>query len=347
LLLRLPLTLAIIPSLIVGIAGQRFAIPQINLVELVHIRAEDISSRIEKVGSAAVLRLRGQLLPLLKLADVLELSQTVSIDGPETAMPNRRKEIADAREGENVPNRRTSARSGYNVIVLRAGNHQFGLIVDELFDTEEIVVKSLSSFLKGCRCFSGSTIMGDGRVAMILDPNGIIAHTGLSFENIESERQKLEAMAKQKDATVDSQTLLFFNNAARETFAVPLTDVLRLEKFNPSEITRMGSREFINYEGRGLPLMRLEHYIPVGAFPDGQTEAYLIIPKQGDGQVGLIVSRILDTQDCAADWEKKEDHNPAISGWAVINNTITVRLDFRELLTQAGFDTQLNRGEAA
>lgn len=344
LLLRLPLTLAIIPSLIVGIAGQRFAIPQINLVELVHIRAEDIPSRIEKVGSAAVLRLRGQLLPLLRLADVLEIRQPLFIDAAKTPIPDRRQEIADIRPEQATENRR---QSGYNIIVLRAGNHQFGLIVDELFDTEEIVVKSLSNFLKNCRCFSGATIMGDGRVAMILDPNGIIAHTGLSFENIESERQKLDMAAKQKDAIADGQTLLFFNNAPQETFAVPLTDVLRLEKFNPSEITRVGNREFINYEGRGLPLMRLEDYLPVGAFPDEHSEAYLIIPKQGNGQIGIIVSRILDTMDCSAEWEQKEEQNTGISGWAVINNRITVRLEFRELLGQAGFSTQAKRGEAA
>jgi two-component system chemotaxis sensor kinase CheA len=189
--------------------------------------------------------------------------------------------------------------------------------------------------------------MGDGRVAMILDPNGIITYTGLSFDNLESEQQRLETIAQQEEQDCNSQTLLFFNNAEKETFAVPLTDVLRLEKINPSDISRVGHREFINYEGRGLPLMRLEDYIPVGAIPSNQTEAYLIMPKQGNGQIGLIVSKILDTMDCANAWEQKADQSPGISGWAVINNQITVLLNFHELLNQAGVNSQFSQGEAA
>jgi len=303
LLLRLPLTLAIIPSLIVGVADQRFAVPQVNLVELLFIHSKDIPSRVEKVGSATVLRLRKQLLPLLKLSDILEL------DSPK------------------------NATNGYNIMVLRTGNQQFGVIVDELFDTEEIVVKSLSSFLKSCRCFSGATIMGDGHVAMILDPNGIVAHSGLSFEAIESEQRKLSAVSAQH-AGRKSENMLLFNNAASEVFAIPLGDVLRLEKFQVSEITNIGHREFINYDGKGLPIVRLESYLPVASidYESIMTEAYLIIPRQGGGKVGIVVSKVLDVMETDCEWKPSTDDIAGIAGWAVLQDHITVRLDLPTFL---------------
>jgi two-component system, chemotaxis family, sensor kinase CheA len=304
LLLRLPLTLAIIPSLIVGVADQRFAVPQVNLVELLYIHSKDIPSRVEKVGSATVLRLRKQLLPLLKLSEILE------IESP-----------------------KSSGSNGYNVMVLRTGNQQFGVIVDELFDTEEIVVKSLSSFLKSCRCFSGATIMGDGHVAMILDPNGIVAHSGLSFEALESEQRKLGAIATLQ-AGMKSENMLLFNNAASEVFAIPLKDVLRLEKFQVSEITNIGHREFINYDGKGLPIVRLESYLPVAPidYESIATEAYLILPKQGGGKVGIVVSKVLDVMETSCEWKPSTDDIPGIAGWAVLQDHITVRLDLPTFL---------------
>lgn len=347
LLLRLPLTLAIIPSLIVGVSSQRFAIPQANLVELVHIRAEEIPERIEKVGTATVLQLRGQLLPLLRLADVLVIPTQANIDDSGILAPERRAEIADIREGIHLLNRRQSSSSGYKIIVVRAGYHQFGLIVDELFDTEEIVVKSLSSFLKDCRCFSGATIMGDGLVAMILDPSGIIAHTALSFETIESERRKLESMNHHLETAQQSESLLIFNNAESEVFAAHLEDILRLEKFQLSEITQVGNREFINYQGKGLPLLRLQDYLPIGTMSEMQKDAYLIIPRAGNGCVGIIVSRILDVQETNCEWKPSAVQAAGIAGWAVLNDQITIKLDIQALLQQAGTTGLIYEVEAA
>jgi len=315
LLLRLPLTLAIIPSLIVGVAEQRFAVPQVNLVELLFIHAKDISSRVERVGSATVLRLRKQLLPLLKLSDILELNSNQRVDlSTENGIKN-------------------TGGNGYNIMVLRTGNQQFGVIVDELFDTEEIVVKSLSSFLKSCRCFSGATIMGDGHVAMILDPNGIVVHSGLSFEAIESEQRKLSAVTALQ-AAAKSENMLLFNNAASEVFAIPLKEVLRLEKFQVSEITNIGHREFINYDGKGLPIVRLESYLPVASidYESIMTEAYLIIPRQGGGKVGIVVSKVLDVMETTCEWKPSTDDIPGIAGWAVLQDHITVRLDLSTFL---------------
>jgi two-component system chemotaxis sensor kinase CheA len=353
-LLRLPLTLAIIPSLIVGVSEQKFAIPQVNLVELVCIRAHEISTRIEKVGSVPVLRLRGKLLPLVRLADILGLDRRYVDPVTGEKRLDRREEIADRRakshyESDELPEdrrdegaeRRTAPQNDYNLLVLKIGNHQYGLIVDEIFDMEEIVVKPLSGLLKNCKCFSGATIMGDGRVAMILDANGIATFSGLSFNEVENEekRRKMEADAKLID--LEKRSLITFNNAENETFAIPLESVLRLEKFSMERIERVGRREFITYRGSSLPLIRLEEHIPVQPTPRDLEEAYLIIPRAGNGVAGIITSRILDTIETHLKVENAYINHPGVDGIAIINDHHTLLIDPEGLLDAAGINCQL------
>lgn len=345
LLLRLPLTLAIIPSLIVGVAGQRFAIPQVNLVELVHIRAEDISNRIEKVGTAMVLKLRGQLLPLLRLSQVLQIRE--EIPTLEECAVKCRTELNNVQEGLEKRNHRKALVSDYKIIVLRAGNNQFGLMVDTFYDMEEIVVKSLSGFLKNCRCFSGATIMGDGLVAMILDPSGIIAHSGLSFDSIEPKCSKSEGSRNPREKSRENQTLLLFANHPSEFFAVSLSEVLRVEKIDSASLSKVGHQEFIQYESRGLPLLRLENCLPIDHMPTDYREAYLIIPKQGGGRIGIIVSRVIDVMTFDSLWKPSIESVSGITGWAVIQDRLTVKLDFGALLKQAGIELEHLQGEAA
>ena len=211
-LLRLPLTLAIIPSMIVGVGGQRFAIPQVNVVEFVWVRASDVRKRIERVHGAEVLRLRDQLLPLVRLADILGLERTYLEADSGSRRPDRRGTLMDRRSldpGQEEPppdaptrggDRRTDWRSDYNIVVLRLGSNQFGIVVDELYDIEEIVVKPLSEFIKGCKCFSGATILGDGRVIMILDAGGLVGQAGLHFADLQAEEKQRHEEEKRKAA---------------------------------------------------------------------------------------------------------------------------------------------------
>jgi two-component system chemotaxis sensor kinase CheA len=332
-LLRLPLTLAIIPSLIVGVQNQKFALPQINLVELVCVKAEEVPERIAKVGQANVLRLRGQLLPILRLADILDIERRYEIDGQQ--LPDRRKTVPDARfeQMEAVPqNRRKEAASDYQIVVLKVGTHQYGLIVDELFDMEEIVVKPLSRYLKTCKCFAGATIMGDGRVAMILDAGGILNYAKLSFTEGELAQAK-EATDAQHDSVENRQAIILFTNALHEQFALPLADVLRLEKFNTTDIERVRDREFLVYRGKSLPIIRLEDFLPVSAGPQEATEANLIIPKAG--HVGIVASRILDTLEVAVTLEHTLDHPAGIAGHAIIQGHLTVFINPEQLLAES------------
>jgi two-component system, chemotaxis family, sensor kinase CheA len=346
-LLRLPLTLAIIPSLVVGVYEQKFAIPQVNLVELVCIRSYEVSTRIEKVGSVPVLRLRGKLLPLIRLADILGFDKNYVDEETGDTKPDARLELGERRQNhseqlllndkrENLEDRRKNSQKDYNLLVLKVGASQYGLIVDDIYDMEEIVVKPLSGLLKNCRCFSGATIMGDGRVAMILDAAGIAAFSGLSFADIENEEKRRKMETHANAVHTEKKSLITFNNAEKEVFAIPLESVLRLERFSTDIVEKVGRKEFITYRGRSLPLIRLEEQIPVGATPSGLKEAFLIIPKAGDGSAGIVTSRILDTIETDVQVEKSYINHPGVSGVVIINDHHTLLIEPEGLLASAG-----------
>ncbi len=209
--IKIPLTLAIIPALIVTSGGERFAIPQVSLLELVRLEAEQARKSIEMLYGAPVYRLRGQLLPLCYLNTELRL---------ETAKAG---EAADA----------------VNIVVLQADGRQFGLVVDEINDTEEIVVKPLGKQLKGITCFAGATIMGDGRVALILDVLGVAQRANVIAEVRDrslTEKNKTETHGDER------QTLLLFDAGAGSRMAIPLSMVARLEEFPRAKIETSGAR---------------------------------------------------------------------------------------------------------
>lgn len=332
-LLRLPLTLAIIPSLIVGTCGHRFAVPQVNLVELVCVKAAEIPVRIEKVGTASVLRLRGKLLPLVRLSDVLALQRTFFHKESGQYRPDRRVEIADPRSLEEsfewdheTSNSRSNWRSDYNILVLKVGANQFGLIVDELFDMEEIVVKPLSSFIKHCKCFAGATIMGDGQVAMILDAGGILSYAKLSFTEIQAEENR-QKQVEATEISTNRQAILLFKNAPDEIFALPLASVLRLEKFKQGQIEHVGGREFLTYQDKSIELLRLEKFLSVKATSSEQKEWFLILPKAGEGRIGIIASEIVDTIEMQLELDTSIFSEPGVTGSAVVRGHLTVFIE--------------------
>lgn len=347
-LLRLPLTLAIIPSLVVESAGQTFAVPQINLVELVCVKASQIATRIEKVGSASVLRLRGKLLPLIKLSTTLGLDEKITLEShSETASPDvildRRESIEDQRLSEDHPNalkeRRTDSKSDYNILVLKSGNMQYGLIVECIRDIEEIVVKPLSQFIKNCKCFSGATIMGDGRVAMILDVGGLVATSGLSFSEINAEEERRlqeSAFLNGNRAQQQNQSILLFNSAENEIFTLPLSKILRLEQFKMSDVERIGNRKFLPHQGKSILLLFLDDYLPVTTVSHNIEDAFLILPLEGSGQAGIVATNIIDALDISVELDKSFIQNPGVLGSAVINNHVALFLNFAGLLESAG-----------
>lgn len=357
-LLQLPLTLAIIPSLIVGVQEHRFAVPQVNVEEFVWVRAEEVAKRIEKMQGQDVLRLRGMLLPLLRLSDVLGIARRYADLETGERRDDQRQRIADRRSPDSETEaaqetmeelhernaaRRTQWRSDYNIVVSRIGGNRFGMIVDELFDTEEIVVKPLSCFLKQSPCFSGATILGDGRVITILDMAGVAEAGNLHFSDVEAEerRRQEEEARREAHARAARRSVIIFNASPDEYFAVAQDTVLRLECLQVSDIKVVGDQEYLEYRGHGLPLIRLEQYLPVRPLPEVET-LYMIIPRQANGvpgtgsSAGILVSRIVDAVDVEVNLREAERSGPGLEGTAIVNNQLTLFLDPGTLIASTG-----------
>jgi two-component system chemotaxis sensor kinase CheA len=359
-LLRLPLTLAIIPSMIVGVGGDRFAIPQVNVVEFVWVRAADVARRIERVHGAEVLRLRSRILPLVRLADVLGIERTFLDPRSGTRVADRRQELADRRmpaPGEVDPelprggDRRTDWRSDYNIVVLRLGSNQFGVVVDELFDIEEIVVKPLSEFVQTCKSFSGATIMGDGRVIMILDAGGLVSQAHLHFADVQAEEKLRVEEEKRKAAVAASKrrSVIVCAGAEGEYFAIPQDQVMRLEKIQTADIQMVGDRPFVDYRGHGLPLIHLDQLLEVNPVDPGLKEVFVVIPKViergvvAQAKAGIVISDIIDALDVEVELEAVKVKGPGILGSAILQHNLTLFLEPLELLRAEGLMAAVTR----
>ncbi len=298
--IKIPLTLAIIPALVVTTGKQRFAIPQINLQELVRLEGEAMQS-IETMGNAEIYRLRGKLLPVLRLKNILGL---------------------DSKQEENT--------DSLSIVVLTAGDISFGLIVDKIHDTEEIVVKPLSKHLKIIKAFAGATVMGDGKVALILDVVGL-ADTAkiLLNENV----RRLESVENADVKAVKTKTFLLFSINEKEQFAIPLALISRLEKINRSEIQMAGNKEVIQYRGRILPLLRIENYIQ--ATPSELMDKIsLIVFSVEKNEVGFVVNEISDIIETSAELDTGSFQQEGILGSMIVHNKITLVIDAYAIISR-------------
>ncbi len=300
-LLKLPLTLAIISSLIVSTEGKKFAIPQVGVEELVRIRAQELTQKIERVQNAEVLRLREKLLPLIRLSDVLGMGSSYFDPENGERKEDRRKRWSERRGNKTFASetgerraqdkdRRNSQNNAVKVVVLKAGKSNFGLVVEDVFDNEEIVVKPLSSYLKTTKCYAGAAIMGDGKVAMILDPMGISQFMDLKFEHLDkqAEEEKLQEAAEENE-------YLVFDLGGSEKIAMALKKLYRIEKVNAADLKTIGEHQYFIQGDATIKVVRLDHHIRLQPFvPDGKN-SYLLIPKGLKNQVGILVSHIFDT----------------------------------------------------
>ncbi|MDK3161843.1 chemotaxis protein CheW [Kamptonema cortianum] len=267
--IKIPLTLAIIPALIVHCDSQRYAIPQVNLMELVRIDQNAGEQQIEYIHNAPVFRLRGNLLPLVSLGQILGVSNNVT---------TRKKGVS-------------------SIVVLKYLDKTFGLIVDEISDTQEIVVKPLSKQLKDIREFSGATITGDGQVALILDVMGVAQNVKISEETAEG-ALVFNQQVKTGTLTTQADSLLFFRVAGKAVMAMPLSEVARLEEIKTSSIQTAADREVVEYRGMILPLIRLSRLYRDGAGDAGGAETLpVIVHRHEDQLVGFVVDQILDVSD--------------------------------------------------
>ena len=301
---KIPLTLAIIPALIVTSGGDRYSIPQVSLLELVRLEGEEARTGVEMIHGAPVYRLRGQLLPLVYLDRALGVESLA-----DTALAN-----ADT----------------VNIVVLQADDRQFGLVVEQIKDTEEIVVKPLSKQLKGITSFAGATIMGDGKVALILDVIGLAQRGNV----ISAVRDR--ALSDQRTSTAGQggavQALLLLGIGEQGRVAIPLSLVARLEEFPLSALETAGHQEVVQYRGQIMPLIRVADVldVPVAA-ASGQSVVQVVVYGENGRSVGLVVDRILDIVEEALS-AKRDVARDGILGSAVIQQRVTDLLDVHGII---------------
>lgn len=311
--LRLPLTLAILLSVLVQCAGETYAIPQANLLELVLLEGGRGRTEIREVGEGApVYSLRGELLPILYLREILGYPD----DSP------------------------TDSRDVF-ILVLYTGGRRFGLVVDSVLDTQEIVVKPLGRHFADTGEFSGATILGDGRLALILDAAGI-AHRGrirtdATIRTSEPASATTREGAGVPDDTGNHQVLLMTTRAGTR-LAVPLAKVQRLEEIPEEDVEEIGGREVVQYRGGILRLLRVEELLeePAQATheeqrPDGSATAsvgglQVLVHSDGNREIGLVVHRVLDIVEESAELQETRPRH-GVLGSAVLAGHITEVLD--------------------
>jgi two-component system, chemotaxis family, sensor kinase CheA len=338
--IKLPLTLAIIPSLIVSVNNGYYAIPQANLVEVVGISPAQVKNTIDRRGTAQVMHLREKLLPLTRLSDVLGLSsRNDRTPDTEAFRSDRQQNKFDRqvqvngngacrdRDRYRTRDPRFIAQSFFNIVVVDAGDFHYGLIVDKLLDTEEIVVKPLGRHLKNCKAYAGATIQGDGRVALILDIPGISKIMDLAAV----QKQVGERETRKKQETPKNfQSLLIVRNAPREQFAIPLGLVTRIEKINKKQIKIAGGRKNIKYRGENLPLCSIEEVAEVRPREDPD-HFFVVVFLVGSQEIGLTVSKIMGIVDVDVRIDEKKSLQPGILGSMTIMNETTSLIDLTDL----------------
>ncbi len=311
--IKIPLTLAIIPALLVTSGGERFAIPQVNLLELVRLEGAASRRGIENLHGTPLYRLRGNLLPLVFLNEVLDLRGPGSSDV-------------------------------VNIVVLQADEQKFGLVVDGISDTEEIVVKPLGKELKQLAVFAGATIMGDGHVALILDVLGIARRANV----VSPTRERIldERPAAAPPNAVKREPMLVFRARGDSRMALPLTLVARLEEIAPSRVERAAGREVVQYRGGVLPLIWLVDERSRATRMTREQPLHVVVFSERGRSVGLVVDEISDVVEEEVRVQAQAQ-SADLLGIAVLAGRVTDLLDVRALIErhEPGFFDR--RGAAA
>ncbi len=321
--IKIPLTLAIVPALIIGSCGQVFAIPQSHLVEMLRLDLNNERDRIEKLRDTPVYRLRGELLPIVYLSNLL---------GTQSAFPE-------------------STSDYVNIVVLQADNCRFGLVVDHVERTEEIVVKALHPSLGVIPHLAGATVMGDGRVAIILDVLGITNEIGLTVDEL---KQASEFCA-QSGVEQNANHMLIFRLASGRDLAMPLSEIDRLEDIPLDRIEQTDQMQAVQYRGQIMPLLPLSQLLGetkqnVGAnnnvsVSEAKAVKAIVINAHGS-HTAIAVREIVDVAEQQGPMRVTNKPGSMIRGAAVIEGKVTDVLDLQSVLHSSGFDKHAQIGAA-
>ena len=322
--IKLPLTLAIVPALIVTVEDGCFAIPQVNIDEVVWLHGEEVYQSLQLVDDQEVYWLRGKLLPILRLSRILGIER----GGERRAeRPDRRQDRDDVGREQRggAADRRVAVDNSVNIVVLKLGIEQVGLLVDSVIDTEEIVVKDLHQQLKSCGAFAGSTVLGDGKIAMILDMTSLLDLGALRLSGEEP------TMRRSSSSSSGRQTVLLFDGGGRNTFAVPLTLINRVEEVRPDRVQWANGREYLSFRDSIMPLIRLEQagLITDPAYRDELL--YVIVPRSRR-PVGVLAANILDTANVNVEIDSETISRPGVVGSAMVDGDLTLFVDLYRIV---------------
>lgn len=345
--IKLPLTLAIIPSLIIYEERERFAIPQVNVTELLRIPSSQIKDRLQVVGDAEVVVLRGEFIPILRLSSILGLTKTYVDPKTGQVEVDRRNRVSDRRskrrsiEGRmddgNLPediekrrtgkDRRVRAVSDVNIVITSSGLLQYGLVVDNLRNTEEIVVKPLGKHLKGLQEYAGATIMGDGEVALIIDVTGLALKAGVtSVSAAKKEKNLPDTFGNEGE-----HSLLIFNNSENETCALPLELVLRVERIEAAQVEKKGAIRSMQYRKKLLPLVQLSDVANVSDVQLDK-ELVVIVIRAANREIGMLGLMPISVVESDFSVDTMIHRQTGISGSTILQGTTILIVDIFEIV---------------
>ncbi len=298
-IMKIPLTLAIIPALIVSCHNQRYAIPQVNLKELVILNKEEIEKDVQLIGDSKFYRLRDEVIPLFYLEDILELSEH-------------------------------NTKDKMSIVILNSGLLEFGLVVDNILDSEEIVVKPLGKHFQGIPVYAGATLMGDGGIALILDVVGISSI--LDIKKGETEEATHETKKVTSERKIDEQFFLIFQIAEDgEYLAIPLALVARLDKIKAKDIEFVAGKEIIQYRGYSMPLIRLDQFMPIKSLAD-KDEYNIIVFNMGGRDIAFLASHIVDSVHAYFELDEELYSFEGVLGSAIIKEHTTLFVDVFKII---------------
>ena len=299
--IKIPLTLAIIPALIVSNGSNRFAIPQASIRELIWLEGEQSLQQLEEISGSQFYRLRGNLLPLVRL------SQTLKSDQPEH-------------------------RSDLNIVVLQADDTSFGLVVEQIHNAEEIVVKSLDGFFKNIKVFSGATMMGDGEIVLILDVMGL-AQNALMISSKSSRDELIESVSSSKDEE-EIQAMLIVSRGKKHRAAIRLSDVTRLEEVKKSALESSGKEFVIQYRGEIMSLINIPQLFNESEESQENCDNLEVVVHTHEGKsLGLRVNNILDIVQAKVCQKRA---NPALKllGTIITDNSVVDVIDVKLIVSE-------------
>jgi len=347
--IKIPLTLAIVSALIVEAGGERFAIPQLSVQELV-MASHNGKSQIEMIKGTPVYRLRDHLLPLVSLNDMLKLSPLHDEEQLISDMPEKAHNAPADAQGEDGSDSADAAAqmlaemearpNNQYIVVTNVGTYSFGIIVDRVFDTEEIVVKPVAGILRDIDLFSGNTILGDGSVIMILDPNGIARASG------EMDTGKAGGKAKEdvpaSSTSSEKTSLLLFSAGDKAPKAVPLSLVARLENIEVADIEYSNGQMLTQYRGALMPLVPFNSSVSI----EDQKDKPVLVFASDEQSLGIIVDEIIDIVEEHIDVQVAASQS-GVLGSAIINKHATDIVDVAHYLGMSGKDWFKDHGDEA